>query len=61
VLRLLTVITVIILPVTLITGIFGMNVAFPGFGTSGAFWLIVAGMVATAASLIAFFKYKRWL
>src|SRR5215210_1762395 len=61
VLRLLTVITVIILPVTLITGIFGMNVAFPGFGTSHAFWVIVAAMVATAASLIAFFRYKRWL
>src|SRR5918992_1599708 len=61
VLRLLTVITVIILPVTLITGIFGMNVAFPGFGTSTAFWAIVGGMVATAAGLIAFFKYKRWL
>jgi magnesium transporter len=61
VLRLLTVITVIILPVTLITGIFGMNVAFPGFGTSHAFWVIVGAMVATAASLIAFFRYKRWL
>jgi magnesium transporter len=61
VLRLLTVITVIILPVTLITGIFGMNVAFPGFGTSHAFWIIVGAMVATAASLIAFFRYKRWL
>jgi magnesium transporter len=61
VLRLLTVITVIILPVTLITGIFGMNVAFPGFGTSHAFWIIVGAMVATAASLIAFFRYKGWL
>jgi len=61
VLRLLTVITVIILPVTLITGVFGMNVAFPGFGTSHAFWIIVGAMVATAASLIAFFRYKRWL
>jgi magnesium transporter len=61
VLRLLTVITVIILPVTLITGIFGMNVEFPGFGTATAFWIIVAAMVATAAGLIAFFKYKRWL
>jgi Mg2+ and Co2+ transporter CorA len=55
------VITVIILPVTLITGIFGMNVAFPGFGTSHAFWIIVGAMVATAASLIAFFRYKGWL
>jgi magnesium transporter len=61
VLRLLTVITVIILPVTLITGIFGMNVAFPGFGTSHAFWIIVGAMVATAASLIAFVRYKGWL
>jgi magnesium transporter len=61
VLRLLTVITVIILPVTLITGIFGMNVHFPGFGSAEAFWLIVAAMAATAGSLIAFFKYKRWL
>jgi magnesium transporter len=61
VLRLLTVITVIILPVTLITGIFGMNVAFPGFGTSHAFWVIVGAMVATAGSLIAFFRYKGWL
>jgi magnesium transporter len=61
VLRLLTVITVIILPVTLITGIFGMNVAFPGFGTTHAFWIIVGAMVATAASLIAFFRYKGWL
>jgi magnesium transporter len=61
VLRLLTVITVIILPVTLITGIFGMNVAFPGFGTSHAFWIIVGAMVATAGSLIAFFRYKGWL
>jgi magnesium transporter len=61
VLRLLTVITVIILPVTLITGIFGMNVEFPGFGTSTAFWAIVGAMAATAAGLIAFFRYKRWL
>jgi magnesium transporter len=61
VLRLLTVITVIILPVTLITGIFGMNVEFPGFGTSHAFWIIVGAMVATAGSLIAFFRYKGWL
>jgi magnesium transporter len=61
VLRLLTIISVIILPVTLITGIFGMNVDFPGFGTATAFWVVVGAMVVTAASLIAFFRYKRWL
>src|SRR5213592_2458694 len=61
VLRLLTVMSVIILPVTLITGIFGMNVHFPGFGTHAAFWVIVGLMVGTIASMVAFFKYKRWL
>ena len=33
VLRLLTVFSVVLLPLTLITGFFGMNVQFPGFGT----------------------------
>ena len=33
VLRVLTVFSVVMLPLTLITGIFGMNVDFPGFGT----------------------------
>src|ERR671910_2569572 len=61
VLRLLTVITVIILPVTLITGIFGMNVEFPGFGTHEAFWVIVGFMIATIIGMVAFFHYKRWL
>src|SRR5437667_2814761 len=46
VLRVLTVVSVILLPLTLITGIFGMNVHFPGFGTVAAWWAIFAGMVA---------------
>ena len=42
VLRVLTIFSVILLPLTLISGIFGMNVEFPGFGTHAAFWVIVA-------------------
>jgi magnesium transporter len=61
ILRVLTVVSVILLPMTLITGIFGMNVHFPGFGTSAAWWAVVAGMVTLAVSLAAFFRYKRWL
>ena len=41
VLRMLTLFSVILLPLTLITGIFGMNVDFPGFDTAAAFWVIV--------------------
>jgi magnesium transporter len=61
VLRVLTVVSVILLPLTLITGIFGMNVHFPGFETAAAWWAIFAGMVALAVSLITFFRFKRWL
>jgi magnesium transporter len=61
VLRVLTVVTVILLPLTLITGIFGMNVHFPGFETSAAFWSIVGFMLGLALGLTAFFRYKRWL
>ena len=61
VLRVLTIFSVILLPLTLISGIFGMNVGFPGAGTHTAFWIIVGLMVGTIASMVAFFKYKRWL
>jgi magnesium transporter len=61
VLRTLTVVTVILLPLTLITGIFGMNVHFPGFETAAAWWGIFAAMIVVAVGLAAFFRYKRWL
>jgi magnesium transporter len=61
VLRLLTIISVTVLPLTLITGVFGMNVLFPGEGTHTAFWIILGLLVATLVSMVAFFRYKRWL
>ena len=61
VLRLLTVFSVIILPLTLISGVFGMNVHFPGEGTVAAFWVVAGVMLAVMAGMIGFFRYKRWL
>jgi magnesium transporter len=61
VLRILTVVSVTLLPLTLITGIFGMNVKFPGFATEHAWWAIVGAMVAIAVGLVGFFRHKRWL
>jgi magnesium transporter len=61
VLRLLTVFTVIVLPLTMLTGVFGMNVAFPGEGTREAFWVIAAALVAILAGMVGFFRWKRWL
>jgi magnesium transporter len=61
VLRLLTVFTVIVLPLTMLTGVFGMNVDFPGEGTREAFWVIVALLVAILGGMVGFFRWKRWL
>src|SRR5918911_389685 len=57
--RILTVFSVVLLPLTLITGVFGMNVHFPGFDTAAAFWAIVGFMAATGIGLVAFFRFKR--
>jgi Mg2+ and Co2+ transporter CorA len=38
-----------------------MNVAFPGEHTREAFWIIAGLMVGVIVSMVAFFKYKRWL
>jgi magnesium transporter len=61
VLRILTVFGAIFLPLTFITGVFGMNVLYPGESTHAAFWVIVGFMIATIIGMIAFFHYKRWL
>jgi magnesium transporter len=61
VLRVLTVVGAIFLPLTFLTGIFGMNVDYPGEGTHAAFWIILGGMLASIVGMVAFFRYKRWL
>ena len=60
VLRLLTIISVAVLPLTLIASIFGMNVLFPGEGTREAFWTVLGILVATLIGMLAFFRWKRW-
>ena len=61
VLRILTVFSVVLLPLTLITGFFGMNVHFPGYESSAAFWAVLGGMIVLLVAMVAFFRAKRWL
>src|SRR6266508_3171475 len=61
VLQILTLFSVVLLPLTLISGIFGMNVNFPGYGTHAAFWVIVGLMAVTIGGMVGFFRWKRWL
>ena len=61
ILRVLTAFSVIILPLTLIASIWGMNVGVPGEGGTTAFWVIVATMVGVLAGMLAFFRRRGWL
>ena len=61
VLRALTVLSVVFLPLTLIASIFGMNVKVPGEQQTLPFWIIIVAMVAIGAGMIWFFKRRRWL
>jgi magnesium transporter len=60
-LRVLTVISVILLPLSVITGFFGMNVHFPGTGTVAGFVTSVAVLVGCFVGLIAWFRVRGWL
>jgi magnesium transporter len=59
--RILTAVSVILLPLTLIASIFGMNVEVPGEGQLAAFWLIMALMAAMLLGLVAYFRRRGWL
>jgi magnesium transporter len=61
VMKLLTIISVVMLPLSLISGIYGMNVLLPGENSFWTFPLIMAGMVIIALAMLAFFKIKNWL
>jgi magnesium transporter len=61
VLRVLTAFSVIMLPLTLISGIWGMNVRVPGQGSIHAFWAILGLMLVVLVGMVAFFRRRGWL
>jgi magnesium transporter len=60
-LRVLTAFSVILLPLTLIASIWGMNVGLPGKNSIHAFWIIVGVMVIVLVSSLSYFRHRRWL
>jgi magnesium transporter len=61
VLLVLTSISVIVLPLTLVASLFGMNTGLPGEGSIHAFWVIVGMMVALLVGMITVFRKRGWL
>jgi magnesium transporter len=61
VLRVLTVLSVVFLPLTLIASVFGMNVRVPGQDQIVPFWILIGVMLLVAVGMIAFFRRRHWL
>jgi magnesium transporter len=64
IMKVLTVITVIFMPLTLIVGLYGMNMRLPLVGAGEdprPFWWLVSAMIALVAAMLAVFRARRWI
>jgi magnesium transporter len=61
ILRVLTAFSVIMLPLTLIGTVWGMNVGVPGEGSTHAFWAIMGTMLAVLVGMVLWFRRRGWL
>jgi len=61
VMKLLTIISVVMLPLTLISGIYGMNIILPGTNSLWTFPIIIAAMGVIVLAMMIFFNKKDWL
>lgn len=61
IIKVLTIFSVVMLPLTFLTGLYGMNVVLPYGGESYAFAGMAGVMVMVVVVMMAFFKWKKWL
>jgi magnesium transporter len=63
VMKVLAVVSTIFMPLTLVTGVYGMNMPLPHFpgGDGAQFWWLTGGSVILVIFMLAIFRRKRWL
>jgi magnesium transporter len=59
--KILTLVSTIILPLTFITGLYGMNVALPFQEAAWAFWGIMGFMAVVATAFYIYFRHKKMM
>jgi zinc transporter len=57
----LSIVAAIFLPITFISGLFGMNVAgLPGLENIDSFWIVSGVMLATSVAILLGLRWKKW-
>lgn len=63
VMKILTIFTTVAMPLTVLVGLWGMNVPLPNFpgGERVQFWWVMGIMLGISGAMLAFFRRKDWL
>jgi magnesium transporter len=63
IMKILTVIATVFMPLTFITGLYGMNVDLPHFGLGGVtmFWVLMGIMTAIVGMMLFLFRKRAWI
>ena len=61
IMKLLTLVTVILLPATVLGGIMGMNFQVGLFDLAWVFWVVIATMLAIAVVVLSFARVRNWI
>jgi magnesium transporter len=63
VMKVLTIFSTVFMPLTVFTGMWGMNIPLPSFPGSDAvqFWWVFGIMIAVSLGMLAFFRRKGWI
>lgn len=62
VIKILTIFSVVMLPLTFITGFYGMNISTLPFAEHASSVMIITGIIVfVAISMIGYFRYKKWI
>lgn len=61
IIKILTLISSILLPLTFLTGLYGMNVNLPFQEDPRSFWIVIGAMIVIVSSMYFLFKRKKWM
>ncbi|MFC2187435.1 magnesium/cobalt transporter CorA [Peijinzhouia sedimentorum] len=61
IMKVLTIISTVFIPITFLTGVYGMNFKYmPGISNENGFWVITGVVLLSMAGMLSYFKKQGW-